>query len=223
MKLNMLSTSLLAAALITGCSTAGDGKPAMSMAHAHMGHVSQSWGDTPNKAGLLQTAVAEARIAHQHAGFAAKKPDDLGWMKLHTTHVMHALEPSSMAKGPGLGYGLIKAANGAAKHITLAADSKDASANVKAHAVHVATSAGNGSDWSNEVMTLAKQVESANSAAEAAPKVAQIAALTQRIIDGFDANGDGQITWVKGEGGLMEADKHMGIMYRGEELTKPAI
>ncbi len=215
-----LITPLLSVLLLTGSFAAADTKPA-NIAHVHMGHVSAAWNDTPDKAGLLPTAISEAKVARQHAGFAAKKPGDLNWMKRHTTHVMHAIDPSRMAKGPGLGYGMIKAAKGAAKHINLAANSADASANVKAHAMHVATSAGNAAAWGEQIMTLAGQVQSASSAAAAAPKVQQIAELTRRIIDGYDANGDGKVTWVKGEGGLMEAKKHMGIMYKGEGLKAP--
>ena len=56
-----------------------------ALAHAHMGHVTDSWGDTPNEMGLLPTAIAEADIAVQHAGFAADQLDNLEWMKTHTT------------------------------------------------------------------------------------------------------------------------------------------
>ena len=36
---------------------------------------------------------------------------------------------------------------------------------------------------------------------------------------GVDANGDGKITWVNGEGGLKDARKHMGFMQKGEGLS----
>lgn len=35
---------------------------------------------------------------------------------------------------------------------------------------------------------------------------------------GLDANGDGKISWQKGEGGLKTADKHLGLMMDGEDL-----
>ena len=205
-----LAVSFVAASAVTSTAFA------KNMSHVHMGHVSKSWADTPGKAGLLPTAVAEAKIAAFHAGLAAKKPGDLKWMKTHTRHVIHAVDASKIAKGPGKGYGVVKAASGAAKHITIAAKQKDASKNVKVHAVHVATSAQNTVVRAKQILALADKVLAAKSAMEAAPLTKKIATLANQLQAGFDANGDGKITWEKGEGGLGEATKHMGIMYKLE-------
>jgi len=42
--------------------------------------------------------------------------------------------------------------------------------------------------------------------------------LAGQLLSGVDANGDGKISWKKGEGGLMEAKKHMGFMAKGEGM-----
>lgn len=189
-----------------------------SMAHAHMGHVTSGWKDTPGGKGLLPTAIAEAEVAVQHAGFAAKQPDNLAWMQTHVRHVLNAVDPSVEAKGPGKGYGVMKAAMGVAKHINFAAGSDDASNNVKTHAKHVATTAENTVQRAKEIVAVGKQVLAAKSAAEAAPEVRRIAMLSHALLDGADANGDGAVTWHKGEGGLKEASKHMGFMKKGERM-----
>ena len=191
----------------------------MKESHLHIGHVLTSWNDTPEERGLLPTALAEAEIAVTHAGLALQQPDNLDWLKLHTTHVMHAVNPDVMAQGPGLGYGVRRAADGVAKHIGFSAASKDASDNVKLHAEHVATSAGNAIGWVDEIVDLGAQVAGAPSAKQAAPLVEQIETLSNRLLDGVDANGDGTVTWVEGEGGLKEAEKHMGFMTQGEGLS----
>ena len=98
----------------------------MKQSLAHMKHVIASWNDTPDQAGLLPTALEELEIAQQHAALALAKPDDLASLKLHAGHVIHALDPSVEAKGPGRGYGVVKAASGAAKHIGFAAAAADA-------------------------------------------------------------------------------------------------
>ena len=189
------------------------------MSHAHMGHVSKAWKDTPDGKGFLPTAMAEAEIAAFHAGLAAKKPDDLAWMKTHTHHIVHAIDASLEAKGPGLGYGVVKASAGTVKHINLAAASADASANVKTHSQHVATSAQNTLDRANEILKLSEQVLAATDAKVAAPLVKNIADLSNQLAAGHDANNDGKITWQSGEGGLNEADKHMGIMAKAEDMS----
>ena len=187
--------------------------------HAHMGHVTTGWKDTPDGMGFLPTAIAEAEIAAQHAGFAAKKPGDLSWMQMHTHHVLHAIDASLEAKGPGLGYGVMKAAGGVDAHVNFAAKSEGASANVKAHAVHVSTASENSIARAKQVVALGKQVLSAGSAAEALPVVMQIEKLTKELVEGADANGDGKITWQKNEGGLDAAQMHMGFMAKGEGMN----
>jgi hypothetical protein len=184
-----------------------------------MGHVLTGWQDTPEQMGLLPTAQAEAEVAAQHAGFAASRPDDLDWMKLHAVHVVHAIDPSVEPEGPGLGYGVHQAAQGVAQHVRFAADSEDASDNVKLHATHVETSAGNVVVWSQRIVELGRQVQTASSAAEAAPLVVEIETLAQAILAGTDANGDGTVSWEESEGGLAQAAQHMQFMQEGEGMA----
>lgn len=210
-----------AAAAILGAIMAFGGANAalaQNAAHAHMGHVTDSWNDTPNEMGLLPTAIAEAEIAVQHAGFAADQLDNLEWMKTHANHVLHAVDPSAIEAGPGLGYGVKTAASGVAKHIGFAAESDEASENVKLHAVHVATSANNTVARVDEIAQFARQVLAASTAGEAAPAAKQMLRHARQLLDGRDANGDGNVTWEQGEGGLKASEKHMGFMRAGENL-----
>ena len=188
-----------------------------SMAHVHMGHVLTEWRDTPENRGFLPTAVAEAQVAAQHAGFAAQRPDDLDWMQMPTRHVLHAVDPSVEAAGPGLGYGVRQAARGVADHIRFAADSEGASDNVKLHAHHVATSATNVVERVDEIVEVGHQILAAETAEEAAPLVARMEELAVQLHEGVDADGDGQITWE--EGGLAQAEQHMGFMVQGEGMS----
>jgi hypothetical protein len=217
-----MAMAIGAAALLAACAD-GDqrmaSEPATNMSHVHMGHVLTSWQDTPDQMGLLPTAQAEAEVAAQHAGFAASRPDDLDWMKLHAGHVVNAVDPSVEAQGPGLGYGVRQATQGVAQHVRFAADSADASDNVKLHAGHVETSAGNVIAWSERVVELGQQVQASSSAAEAAPLVVEMQTLTQTILVGTDANGDGTVSWEENEGGLAQAAQHMQFMQEGEGLA----
>ena len=184
--------------------------------HRHMGHVTKSWGDTPDNVGLLTILEEEAQIAAQHAGLAAQDLSDLSSMQTHTRHVRHAIDAASESGGPGKGYGILKAAQGVSRHISLASNAGDASDNVKRHAEHVRSSAENVVKWGQEVMQLSEQVLSASAADQAAPSVQQIQELTQHIVNGTDADGDGRVGWQAGEGGVAQAKQHMDLMARGE-------
>ncbi len=186
-------------------------------AHAHMGHVADGWRDTPDQVGLLPAAVAEAEIAARHAGLAAGS-GSLGAIQAHCGHVVNALDPSVEESGPGKGYGVVKAATGAATHIGLAANSGDASANVKAHANHVETSANNVVEWARRVIELCAEVKASEDQAAAAELAKEIQAMTQAMVSGQDADGNGRTSWGEGEGGLEQASFHMGLMKRGEGI-----
>jgi len=211
------------AALLAGCTTMDEGSEGMMMAgdeaRAHIGHVMTGWKDAPDGKGLLPVAIQEAEIALKHAQFAAKKPDDLKWMQTHTEHVMHAVDPNTVSiTAPGLGYGVRKAAAGAMAHIGFSAGSADSSENVKLHAQHVAASAGN-TDWRvSAIIIMSKRVLSYDKATKAAPRVQEILLMVEEILNGFDDNGDGKVTWHEGEGGLLVAKKHMGFMTTGEKM-----
>src|SRR5690349_18204789 len=43
----------------------------------HIGHVINGFSDTPNGDGLLTVAIAEAKVAIQHAGLAGRQPNNL--------------------------------------------------------------------------------------------------------------------------------------------------
>ena len=173
--------------------------------------------DTPGMAGLLRVAAAEAAVAATHAGLGARTPDDLAMLKLHATHVLHAVDPTTVTlTAPGQGYGVKKAAAGVAAHIELAAGVDGASANVKTHSAHVATAARNTVKKVDQIIALAKQVGEATTAAAASALFNQMVPLAQQLMAGVDANGDGRITWEENEGGLQQAEEHVTLLLRGE-------
>jgi hypothetical protein len=180
----------------------------------HIGHVMNGFGDTPGGQGLLPVALADARVAAQHATLAARNPANLDAMKLHAGHVINALDPTIVTAGPGSGYGVKKAATGVAMHIDLAAKAPGASANVIMHAKHVGTCANNTVQRADQLVALAKQVQAATDAAAAAALINQMVPLAQQLMAGVDTNGDGRITWE--EGGLQQAEEHMTLMLAGE-------
>lgn len=208
---------LFGLALAAGIAWSGGAVAAQAdMVKTHMGHVTTSFQGTPMMQGLLPTALAEAKIAAQHAALAAKSEGNLDGMKLHAGHVLHALDPTVEMKGPGLNYGVKRAAMGVAQHIELAAKVSGASKNVMTHSVHVSASANNVVKRADEMIAVAQQIRAATTAADAAPHVAHLNMVAQQLYAGLDANKDGQVGWQTGEGGLQQAETHMQLMIKGE-------
>lgn len=182
------------------------------MAGTHVGHVTTSYVDTPDKAGLLPMAFAEAAVAAQHATLATRTPNDLAAMQLHAGHVLHALDPTVVATGPGKGFGLRKASGGVAQHIELAAKEPSATPAITTHAPHIAAAARATLTRAEQAIAIANQIRGAADAKTAASLVAQLASLCAQFTTGADLNADGKVTWDKGEGGLQQAEEHVRLM-----------
>lgn len=185
---------------------------------AHIGHVVNRYPDTPGNQGLLPVALVEASIAAQHAELALKSPANLDGLKLHAGHVLHALDPSIVATGPGKGYGVKKAATGIATHIELAARTKDASPNVVSHSARVAEAARSVVARADAMIGLASRIRDATSAAAAADLMQQVLSLAGQLSAGVDADTDGRIGWGGGEGGLQQVQEQVTSLLKGEKI-----
>jgi hypothetical protein len=182
----------------------------------HIGHIMNGYADTPKGMGLLPMAMEEARVASVHAGLAARDPENLAAMKLHAGHVINAVDPSVVIAGPGLGYGVKRAALGVAAHIDLAAKAPGASPNVVNHAAHVGTLARNTVQRADAIVAIAQQIRAATSASDAAALVSQLVSLTNELVLGKDLDADGRVSPKEGEGGLQMCEEHVRLLLAGE-------
>jgi hypothetical protein len=90
---------------------------------------------------------------------------------------------------------------------------------VATHSGHITASAQTVAARSDEILALADRIAAAGTAAEAAPLVQQLQALAGQLVAGRDANGDGRVSWEAGEGGLQQAEQHVGLLATGEGLN----
>jgi hypothetical protein len=190
----------------------GQANPVMT----HIGHVMDAFPKAPNQQGLLPTALAEAKIAMQHAGLATKDPNNLDAIKLHAGHVLHALDPSLEPKGPGQGFGVKAAAAGIGQHATLAGKSPGANFVVAAKANQVSQASGNAGKRADEAIGLVQKARAATTAAEAAALMQQVVTVLNQMTMGVDSNKNGEIAFAAPEGGLAQAQEQM------EEMRKAA-
>jgi plastocyanin/uncharacterized membrane protein YozB (DUF420 family) len=167
----------------------------------------------------------------RHAGFLAdaKAAGDLAGVKRHAEHVYNliagSLDPKfgdlngdGRSQNPGDGFGLLqngtqagylRAAGDAA---TAAKNAPDASDSVKAHSEHVLICTQNMQEWAIEARGLALQLAQATDLAATSDAVARLGQLAQWIQRGDDANGDGEIAPIPGEGGGLVAYEHAQFM-----------
>ena len=168
-------------------------------AHLHLGHVMTNWRDTPGSRGFLPVAIDEARVAVEHARLAVKSVG-LADTALHAGHVLHALDPTVEAKGPGAGYGIKKAAAGALQHLDLAAKSEGATATVRTAAAPVSSALSSVLQMVDQAIASANSVRAATDVAEAAERTAGLAALTLRITENLQQAHAGMELMLKAEG-----------------------
>lgn len=234
-------------------STAAEAKGPVP-AHVHVRHVAYRFRGTPDERGLLPAAVAEAEIAHRHAALAAGDLTDVESVTTHVRHVVHALDPSAAGGGPGLGYGVVKAAERVAHYSELATRSIGASDGIVTHAPHVIEASRNAEANAEIALDVAQRIlertggelsaadtvtatdagedtstpggRDAGQAEGTSPEepleelVARLEALTRAILNGADLDGDGQVVWSGGEGGLEQAESHLDLLIRSEGIAR---
>lgn len=185
----------------------------------------------PSQQGYVTGIRLQTDELQRHAGFVAKAQQvgDLAGVKRHAEHVYNliagSLDPKfgdlngdGRSQNPGDGFGLLqngtqagylRAAGDAA---TAAKDAPDASDSVKAHSEHVLVCAQNMQEWSVEARDLALQLAQLTDVQAAATPAARLSELSGWIQRGDDANGDGEIAPVPGEGGGIVAYEHAQFM-----------
>ncbi len=187
--------------------------------HTHIGHASTGFNGAPDGKGLAATAAAELGIAMLHANFVAGDLSNLEAMQRHAGHVLHLLDPAEGSSGPGRGFGAVRATEGVARHIGLAASSPGASENVRTHAEHIAMIASTVVGRAEEAVAVAQRLQDAPSIRRASPLVAQLRLLTYQMTEGSDLNGDGQLS-LEGEAGLQQLEAHIYLLLEGEGLPR---
>lgn len=162
-----------------------------TIAHTHIGHAVTAWHDTPEQDGLLITAAREAVIGYDHAGFALEATATPDQLREHVRHVMHAYAPELTTPGPGLGYGVCKALNGALNHLEFTAESEDVTANVRNAVNEIIANSQALREKCALVPELAAEIRAMKSPVDALVLTEELRRFTGEIMSGIDLNGNG--------------------------------
>jgi hypothetical protein len=188
--------------LLSGCAT-----KAPTIAHTHIGHTMDGWPITPDQAGLFVTAENSAQAALQTAEAARAEPQNLTRIKYniaqvlsHTNPLYHGSEASSEKKQ----YGVKNALAEASHHVIFAAESPDASDNVRDSALQFSDNANYVLNRCDLITLLGDEILNSTSAEEANILSNELLKLTHANLDGDDSDGDGIIGSTPEEYGLKQ-------------------
>jgi len=187
--------------LLSGCTM-----KTPTIAHTHIGHTMDGWAATPDQAGLFTTADESAQNAAQAAD-AAAKAQDLISIKYNINNVLSHTNPDIFTSGASAEkteYGVKNALAEAVEHVRFAADSPDASDNVRNSALQFI-------DHSRHVLTrcdlitlLGDEILNSTSTEEANILSGELLKLTRANLEGEERNGDGIIGSTPEEYGLKQ-------------------
>jgi hypothetical protein len=162
----------------------------------------------------------EVNTAMLHANFAAGRTDDLDAMKSAVRGVLHALAPADGAAGPGLGFGVTRAAAAIAAHLEMASKAPGASDTLRKTAPTAAMAARAVAARAAAMNDLAMQVLASASAAVAAALVEELRAMALELDTGKDVNGNRRIDPDAAEPGLNQVEAHLYSVLESERLPR---
>jgi len=202
-----------------------------AQAFESLGQLLASGPGLPSQQGYATGIRVQSDELLRHAQFVAdaQAAGDLAGIKRHAEHVYNlvagSLDPKfgdlngdGHSQNPGDGFGLLENGTQAGyvkSTIDTAAAAKsapDATDAIKAHAEHTRISAANIQQWAAEAHDLALALTQAQDAPAAKQPADRLVTLGQWIQRGDDANGDGEIAPIPGEGGGIVAYEHAQFM-----------
>ncbi|MGD9891037.1 MAG: plastocyanin/azurin family copper-binding protein [Dehalococcoidia bacterium] len=197
----------------------------------HIRHLLARFDTTPNNIALATGLLTQAEVAAGSAAKAKQSLDanDLAGMRAQLEQVINLIEGQQGANGdlngderrdnPGDGLGLLNYAATTAEHAQLAIDGAPGDKIVRLHGGHVIASTKNTAEWLAEARALVLSVFRAPNATAARPSVDRLNELLAAVLNGRDANRDGRIEPIPGEGGARTAYDHAQLMATLEATT----
>jgi plastocyanin len=169
---------------------------------------------TPYALGLI--GLSEELFRHAKAVNGASIIGDFDGMNRHIEHMLTIIQGQGgehyrdfdndgAIQDPGDGFGILRYAEAVGVQAAAASAAPGASENVRVHAAELLALAANMREWGNQVVDLVILAHQSTVPADQQSYAGQALALTREMLDGVDANGNGQIEAVAGEGGAYTA------------------
>ena len=203
--------------LFTGCAGMALNQERPSIAHVHIGHAMIAWKYAQDKQGLFIVAERAAEKAEKEARLALENKGDLDRLQSHIKTVVDAIESPEGKKDRGRTWRLKRGLSEAAQHIEFAAESDDASENVKAFVAPFRQNVNAVIERCDLIVALAEEVLSTTSPEDAIAFSEEIYSLTTSNRSGVDSDGDGVIGSSPEETGLVQLREQIDSMTARED------
>jgi len=191
---------------------------------AHIRHLLTDFARAPGRKALAFGLVEQAGLVDASAAdmLAAYQAGDAAGVA-RAAEAVHNLLVGPQGEGygdldgdgqttdPGDGYGLLLNGDnagyieGTVSHAAFAAAAADSTGNIQEHAVHVMISAENVEVWAAELLALLPGIAADPLGAGTRDLILQAVALSDRMLNGRDLDGDERVEAIPGEGGAVTA------------------
>lgn len=187
----------------------------------YLGQLTHAYFDTPAGMGLIPTGMAEAAIAAEHVRVAGADSLDLANMTGNMLHVLHAIDPTEVGNGLGLGYGFKRAAEAVRVNAELALAEDSVPEMVSFHLPYISGAATGAIGLADEAIAVARSVQRAETPEDALGLLDDLAELVREMAYGADRDRDGRIGSTDSESGLAKATYHLQLIYRLAGIPMP--
>jgi serine/threonine-protein kinase len=179
-------------------------------------------------AGLLAGAISEGEIALQHTGLAAEATT-LGGLYLHAEHTINSLRGEQVdhdgdgrGENPGRGTGVYRFLDLIGEQLTIAGNASGVSLAVQRDIDRVRVCLENARTLADQVIELETLLLQASDIPSIEEQKTASTVLADRMINGYDQDGDGQVEALEGECGLRQIETY-GILMSSIELQEGAL
>ena len=183
--------------------------------------------DAPGRVGYLPGLRMQAEVVRSHVQLTdlALGPQDLVGVRRHAEHLINAIQGlhganfgdvdgDGRALNPGDTYGLLSTSLGfgyieaVAVHAQTAVEAPDATEEVKVHAEHTRIAAMNALTWAEQLNAKALELVQVQDIDAARALFEEMQPLADALLEGVDADGDGQVEPIPGEGTIFTSYQH---------------
>lgn len=178
-------------------------------------------GQAPAAYGLGARRQTEELLRHAREVRSAYEFLSIADAQRHAEHIVNLLEGQEGdfygdldgahgVQNPGDGHGILPYVTQMQEAAVAAAEAPDATNAIQVHSTHVVLATDNAVHWAAQIRDAALQITETGNVGDIGPYVETITQLSQRLLNGSDDNGDGNVA--PDEGGIFTAYQHAQYM-----------